>query len=622
MALALGLLAQALASAQDRAVPPQERRVAPVAANDSGRRIALVVGNRDYSRTKALANPVNDATDLAAALRRAGFEVQLALNTSRRELERDIAEFTQRLRPGDAALFYFSGHGMQAEGENYLLPVDFEALAEADVKYSAYSAARLLDNMKARGARINILILDACRDNPYRSLRGGSGGGLGAMGGSGSYIAFAAEQGKTADDNPGQRNGLFTKHLLAVLDEKGLPLDTLFNRVRQEVNRESGGRQTPFTYSGVLGEFYFHAPVVVPPPPPPPVVDTDAEVYVTVKDSTDPAVLDEAAAKIRNNPKLADALRSRAESLREAHIEAEVFATVKDSTDPAVLDRAAAKIRDNPKLADTLRSRAESLRAVHIDKPPDGQPEYNLMLPSHPSPPGLTGTVVKVSRGELNLSVKVGNELDPQRKVALIAEWEKKYPDSKLKLNREQELLRIVHGAYGKTASPQLLEAARDAATRLAEDFSSAEVRPPRYTDQQWADLKHDVLLHVHAVLGWVAMTNKDDGTAAAEFRSALQVDPTLAQVSYWLGTVLIRRNASSQYSEALYEIARAVSISGSLALQPASKGLASEYLKKTYTTYHGSETGLDQLLQAVQSAALPPAGFHIDSVADLAKAP
>jgi uncharacterized caspase-like protein len=152
------------------AVPQQERRVAPVAANDSGRRIALLVGNRDYTRTKALANPVNDATDLAAALRRAGFDVQLALNTSRRELERDIAEFTQRLRPGDAALFCFSGHGLQAEGEKYLLPVDFEALAEADVKYSAYPAARVLDNMKARGARINILILDACRDNPFRSL--------------------------------------------------------------------------------------------------------------------------------------------------------------------------------------------------------------------------------------------------------------------------------------------------------------------------------------------------------------------------------------------------------------------------------------------------------------------
>jgi hypothetical protein len=99
-----------------------------------------------------------------------------------------------------------------------------------------------------------------------------------------------------------------------------LPLDTVFNRVRQEVNRESGGRRTPFTYSGVLGEFYFHVPVVVPPPPPP-IVDTDAEIYATAKDSTDSAVLDRAAAEIRNNPKLAEALRSRAEGLRAAHID-------------------------------------------------------------------------------------------------------------------------------------------------------------------------------------------------------------------------------------------------------------------------------------------------------------
>ena len=226
-------------------------------------RRALVIGNTSYPR-QPLLNPGNDATDLAAALPDAGFRVTLATDLDARQLERTVLDFADTVQPGDTALFFFSGHGIEVEnGQNYLLPLDFTAKAEAEVKYQALAAGRVQELLQSRKARTVILILDACRNNPYRSWSRATGGGLAGMSGESVYIAFAAAAGKQADDNPGGRNGIFTKHLLANLREPGLPIDEVFNRVRRGVASDTGGKQVPFSNSGLLDPFVFVDPTEV-----------------------------------------------------------------------------------------------------------------------------------------------------------------------------------------------------------------------------------------------------------------------------------------------------------------------------------------------------------------------
>jgi hypothetical protein len=237
--------------------PPQQRGVVPVSPKASGRRVALIVGNQGYPK-QPLANPVNDATDLSSSLRGLGFQVTLATNLNKAGFERTIRAFAAEIQPGDSAVFFFSGHGMEVEGQNYLLPVDFDAQAEEEVKYQAMPASLVLERMQSRGARTSVLIFDACRNNPYRSWRS-AGGGLASMSGTGVYVAFAAAPGRTADDNPGGHNGRFTKNLLEALAEPNLGIDDVFNRVRQKVAEESRGTQVPFSNSGLIGGFVFHA---------------------------------------------------------------------------------------------------------------------------------------------------------------------------------------------------------------------------------------------------------------------------------------------------------------------------------------------------------------------------
>lgn len=238
------------------ALAAQERdlRLRP---NASGQRKALLVGNNSYAK-QPLINAVADASDLAKVLKETGFATELLLNADLRTMDQTIQRFALGLNPGDVALFYFSGHGVSLEGENFLIPTSFAAEMEADVKYQAYSASRVRDLLKGRGVRLSILIFDACRSNPFRSSRSGAGG-LTGMSGAGAFIAFAADEGKTADDNPKERNGLFTKHLLTELRSPGVGLETLFTKVRTRVYEESQGRQVPFSYSGLIGEFVFRA---------------------------------------------------------------------------------------------------------------------------------------------------------------------------------------------------------------------------------------------------------------------------------------------------------------------------------------------------------------------------
>ena len=222
----------------------------------SGRRLALVVGNDQYTDQTRLRNAVNDARTVAEALRDVDFEVETVENVTRGRLVESLGSFAGSLRPDDIALFYFAGHGVQVDGVNYLLPTDYAGRTAADLRLSALSAMDVEDLLGR--ARVAMLVLDACRNNPYRGMRGGNG--LARMEPRGTLIAYAAGAGEFAiDAPPGVSNGLFTSKFVEVLREPGLGASELFRRVRREVYTASNEQQRPAVYDDLDYPFVFRA---------------------------------------------------------------------------------------------------------------------------------------------------------------------------------------------------------------------------------------------------------------------------------------------------------------------------------------------------------------------------
>jgi len=239
------------------------------------KQIALVIGNAAYPSVGRLQNSVNDAEAVARQLRELKFDVILAKDATRRAMGEKIDEFIGRLGSGDVALFYYAGHGVQVDSENYLIPVDFAGNTESDVRYDSHPIGKIQDRMERSGAQLNILVLDACRNNPFRvSARSATRGWAAMSAGRGTFIAFATAPGSVASDNPNAPNGLFTKYLLEALRIPGLGLSEAFDYVRTQVDQASGSKQLPWTHSSVVGRYSFRpdgsvapVPAAVAPPP-------------------------------------------------------------------------------------------------------------------------------------------------------------------------------------------------------------------------------------------------------------------------------------------------------------------------------------------------------------------
>jgi hypothetical protein len=255
--LLISALALGLCAAQED--PNRDLKV-EAAPRLEERRHALVIGNDRYP-SAPLQNAANDARSMDLALSDLGFETLLVENAKFGDLERAVKRFAARVRPNDIALVFYAGHGFQIDGENYIVPVDFSSDDRESAKYSSYSANKLLDTLSGRNPKLLLVILDACRNNPFALTRN-MGGGLASMGaaGKGTFIALATAPGATASDNPNGENGLFTTALLKYMKTKGMALTETFDEVKREVSVLSGNAQRPWTNSDFAGKWYFAPP--------------------------------------------------------------------------------------------------------------------------------------------------------------------------------------------------------------------------------------------------------------------------------------------------------------------------------------------------------------------------
>ena len=241
----------------------QERAIRPVETNnkqavDPNLRQALVIGNSEYRHAGRLRNPVNDAQAIGRTLQQLGFEVRTLVDADQRQMERAIRDFGDQLRQRrGVGLFYYAGHGMQFDGENYLLPTDINPGTEEDVRYDAVPLGKMLAQMRAASNKMNVVILDACRNNPFsRSFRTFSPGLAQINAAAGTFISFATAPGQVAADGDGN-HGLFTSKLLDHLQTPGLKIEEVFKRTTADVYTASNERQAPWVQYSVIGDFFF-----------------------------------------------------------------------------------------------------------------------------------------------------------------------------------------------------------------------------------------------------------------------------------------------------------------------------------------------------------------------------
>jgi hypothetical protein len=224
---------------------------------------ALVIGVADYPEGNKLANPVHDAEDLGARLKSYGFEVIVATDCTKVEMEKRLKEFRKLLDTHEVGLFFFAGHGMQMEGKNYLLATDTDMGSELDAQHSSLSLDKVVDAMAKSSAATKIVILDACRNNPWERAweRSAAVRGLASVyAPKGTIIGFATSPGEIARDGVG-RNGTYTAALLEHIDTPDSSIETMFKRVRNSVAAATGGKQTSWEHTSLSGEFYFNLSV-------------------------------------------------------------------------------------------------------------------------------------------------------------------------------------------------------------------------------------------------------------------------------------------------------------------------------------------------------------------------
>lgn len=256
------------------------------------KKFALIIGNSEYQHASQLANPMNDAIDISEVLRTLGFDVDIHVNATHEQMQNAAKAFIKNLdETKGIGLFFYAGHGTQLEGINYLMPVEANIAEQSEIQNKGFDVAKLLNNMRVANNQTNIIILDACRDNPF-STRASQGqrsmadkptkasdnnqsrglvpatkvvsSGLSKLDAPpNTLIAFATAPGRTADDGHA-RNSPYTRELLNTLQQEGLSVEQVFKTVRNNVITSSKGKQVPWESSSLVKEFYFKPRKTIP----------------------------------------------------------------------------------------------------------------------------------------------------------------------------------------------------------------------------------------------------------------------------------------------------------------------------------------------------------------------
>jgi len=304
------------------ALPLATSAQAPRGASLTEERVALVIGNAAY-KNDPLDNPVNDARLIGARLEQAGFKVTRRENLDRSGMAAALRDFGAVLNENTVAVLYYAGHALQLRDQNYMIPIDAEIRSEDDVGLQGVDLTFILGRMSRAKSRVNVVILDACRDNPFAKRASASQQGLAQMDAPiGTLLAYATAPGKQAPDGIGQRgNSIYTTELARHLLTPGLPVELMFKRVREAVVRESRQLQVPWEHSSLLGEFAFvpgfaSAPAPAPSTPATDTAEADAELalWATTQGSTR---ADEFRAYLRQYPngRFAEPARARIAAL-------------------------------------------------------------------------------------------------------------------------------------------------------------------------------------------------------------------------------------------------------------------------------------------------------------------
>ncbi|MCK1642814.1 caspase family protein [Bradyrhizobium sp. 157] len=228
-------------------------------------RVALVIGNSNYQIAPKLANPGNDAQSMAQLLNSAGFEVTQATDLTRSDMVKVVQDFSAKVAergPGTVAMIYYAGHGVQVAGENYLLPVDAKIASPSDLDGNSVRLVDVMGTLESIPSRMRIVVLDACRNNPFPEIND-AGRGLAIVDAPrGSIVGYSTAPGMEAQDGDGNHSP-YTSAFLNVAREPNLPIEQLFKRVRLEVNNTTSGKQTPWESSSLTSDFYFFGDTAV-----------------------------------------------------------------------------------------------------------------------------------------------------------------------------------------------------------------------------------------------------------------------------------------------------------------------------------------------------------------------
>ena len=226
-------------------------------------RLALVIGQSAYRTVTALPNPANDAKAMSQLLGDAGFEVTVASDLSQKDMTDKVGDFAAKIAakgPDTVALVFYAGHGLQIDGENYLVPVDVDPKREADIPFQAVRLNDIVNTLNSVPSKMRILLLDACRNNPFPAINQTAGRGLALVdaktGAPGTFLSYSTSPGAEAEDGNGA-DSPYTTALLAVAKEPGLQIEDAFKRVRVSVNKATEGRQTPWESSSLTEDFAF-----------------------------------------------------------------------------------------------------------------------------------------------------------------------------------------------------------------------------------------------------------------------------------------------------------------------------------------------------------------------------